>query len=73
LAGELAATDSEDGYVDEELAECLLALNRATEAQPHFLRAAELLSRDAWLAEHEPERLSRLRLLGGKPDLPGGL
>jgi Flp pilus assembly protein TadD len=62
-----AAADGvdEDGYVSEEAGLCLLALGRADEARPHFRRAAELLGADAWLAEHEPERIARLRELGG--------
>jgi tetratricopeptide (TPR) repeat protein len=55
----------EDGYVSEEAGECLLALGRPGEARPHFRRSAELLGADAWLAEHEPERIARLRELGG--------
>jgi tetratricopeptide (TPR) repeat protein len=62
-----AAADGvdEDGYVSEEAGLCLLALGRADEARPHFRRAAELLGADAWLGEHEPERIARLRELGG--------
>jgi tetratricopeptide (TPR) repeat protein len=55
----------EDGYVSEETGECLLELGRADEARPHFARAAALLGDDAWLAEHEPDRIARLRELGG--------
>jgi tetratricopeptide (TPR) repeat protein len=66
LAATAAANSvDEDGYVSEELGECLLALGRADEARPHFRRAAELLGADAWLAEHEPERIARLGELGG--------
>ena len=54
----------EDGYMAEEIGECLLALGRAAEAQPFFARAAVLLGADAWLAEHEPDRIARLRRLG---------
>lgn len=52
------------GYVSEEIAECLIALNREEEAVPHFARAHELLSQDAWFAKNEPVRLERLRSLG---------
>ncbi len=58
------AGGEEDGYVSEELGECLLALNRPEAAQPYFARAYKLLSQDKWLQEHEPERLARLRQLG---------
>ena len=66
LAAEtLAAGDSEDGYGSEEIGECLLELDRADEAGPYFARAAELLGADAHLVEHEPDRIERLRRLGG--------
>jgi tetratricopeptide (TPR) repeat protein len=60
----VAAAEPEDGYVAEETGECLLALGRVAEARPFFARAAELLGADAWLAEHEPDRIDRLRRLG---------
>lgn len=63
LAEQLASTGESDGYVDEELGECLLALGRVADARPHFARAYDLLSQDSWLAQHEPERLDRLRQL----------
>ena len=56
--------DREDGYGSEEIGECLLALGREDDARPWFARAAELLSGDAFLAEHEPDRIERLRRLG---------
>ena len=65
LAAEHAAAGSEDGYVEEELGECLLLLGRSGEAQPHFARAHALLSQDAWLLEAEPARLARLKQLAG--------
>jgi tetratricopeptide (TPR) repeat protein len=54
-----------DGYVHEEIAECLLALADSEGARRHFAKAAELLARDPWLAEREPERIARLARLGG--------
>jgi len=57
--------DSE-GYTQEEIAECLLALGRKNEARPHFARAWELLREDPWLKRDEADRLDRLRKLGGK-------
>ncbi len=56
---------SDDGFVHEELGECLLALDRPDEAAPCFARAYELLSKDAWLADNEPDRLQRLAQLAG--------
>ena len=59
-----AAGDAEDGYMSEEIAECLLELGRHAEATPHFARAADLLGADTWLTAQEPERIDRLRALG---------
>ncbi|MDQ3855128.1 MAG: tetratricopeptide repeat protein [Chloroflexota bacterium] len=53
-----------DGYIHEELGECLLALGREYEAREHFARAYQLLSHDQWLVASEPERLKRLKSLG---------
>ncbi len=56
----------ESGYVAEEIAECLLALGREDEARPYFRRAYELLdANEAWMKDEEPERLERLKRLGG--------
>ncbi len=52
-----------DGYVEEELGECLLALGRGEEAQPHFERAYGILSQDEWLVQNQPKRIDRLRSL----------
>lgn len=60
----LAETDA-DGYVHEELAECLAELGRDAEAKPHFAAAYELLAQDPWLQRDDPGRLERLRSLGG--------
>ena len=62
LRVDLEALGEADGYVFEELGECLLALGRDEEARPHFGRAAELLAGDPSLAG-EAERLERLRSL----------
>lgn len=64
LLDELERAGASDGYVHEELGECLLALGRIDEARPHFARAYAELSADQWLAESEPERIERLRRLG---------
>ena len=61
----LAEDGPEDGYVDEELGELLLAIGRPNEARPHFTRAHAVLSQDAWLVEGEPKRLQRLADLSG--------
>jgi tetratricopeptide (TPR) repeat protein len=63
LADALAQRGAHDGYVEEELGENLLALGREAEAQPYFARAYQALAQDAWLVDHEPERLARLQHL----------
>jgi tetratricopeptide (TPR) repeat protein len=65
LAAEYAAMNAPDGYVYEELGELLLAKGDAAAAQPNFARAYELLVPDAGLQANEPQRLARLRRLGG--------
>ena len=68
LLAELNAAEAKpDGYVFEELAECLFKLGRLDEARPHFRSAYQLLSQDPWLAEKEPERIARLKKLAGAP------
>lgn len=67
LLAENEAANAKDGYVLEEIAECLLASGREEEARPYFARAHEELAKDPWLPEHEPERLARLAKLGGVP------
>ena len=64
LNEELASAGEKDGYVLEEIGECLLALNRTDEARPYFAEAFETLSQDARLAQKEPYRLARLKDLG---------
>lgn len=63
LLAEHDAAGTVDGYVFEELGECLLALNRADEAQPFFGRAYEELSSVTGL--QGSERLERLHRLAG--------
>ena len=64
LLDDLDRTGDRDGYVYEELAECLLVMGKPEEAAQYFRRAHHELSQDTWLAEGEPERLRRLRDLG---------
>jgi hypothetical protein len=61
----LEISGESDGYVQEELGECLLALGKQAEAAPHFVHAYHALSKDPWLADNEPARLERLRTLAG--------
>lgn len=65
LVQEWQTAGEEDGYVFEEMGECLLALGRDEDARPWFARAHAALSRDPWLVEHEGARLERMASLGG--------
>lgn len=66
LLEEWKEAGSEDGFVFEEYAECLLAKGKADEAKPHFEKAWELLQQYDWIEKDEPERWARLRKLAGK-------
>lgn len=46
LKDELESAGESDGYVYEEIGECLLALKRDDEAKPYFSKAYEILSAD---------------------------
>jgi tetratricopeptide (TPR) repeat protein len=70
LLAELQTNGGSDGYVLEEIGECLLALSRTDEARPYFAQAYALLSQDAWLAESEPRRLERLKQLADSERFP---
>ena len=63
LLREYQQAGGQDGYVYEEVGECLL-LEDDSEAVTYFALAYEALSQDAWLAENEPDRLARLKQLG---------
>ena len=65
MADRKAAGSSNDAYVAEEIGECLLALERGEEAKPFFAKAYDKLHTDEWLVAEEPERLARLKELGG--------
>lgn len=55
-----------DGYVFEEIGECLLALGRGDEAAGPFGKSYDLLSQDDWLTKNEPDRLARMKALAGR-------
>ena len=63
LKAEFDSIGGSDGYVEEEIGECLLLLKRESEAKPYFAKAYELLSQDEWLMENEPERMKRMKEL----------
>lgn len=64
LLTEYEKSGGSDGYVFEELGECLLSLGRAGEAREFFARAYQELSPDIWLTANEPKRLERIKELG---------
>ena len=53
----------QDGYVFEELAECLY-IKKDPAAEKYFALAYQSLSKDPWLVENEADRLKRLKELG---------
>ncbi len=53
-----------DGFVYEELAECLLIQGNEEGAKRYFAQAYELLSNLQWLQATEPERVERLKKMG---------
>lgn len=55
-----------DGFVYEELGECLLALGQAETARPYFAKAHAELAKLDWIAE-DKARIQRLLELGGNP------
>lgn len=57
---------TKDGYVYEEIAECLLLLDQADEAREYFALAHAELSQDPWLEANESVRLVRLKRLGSR-------
>jgi tetratricopeptide (TPR) repeat protein len=65
LEKEFESAGETDGYVFEEIGECLLLLNRTEEARPYLARAYKVLSEDGFLVENESNRLDRLKKLGG--------
>lgn len=64
LEKEFELTGETDGYVFEEIGECLLILKREKEARPYFAKAYAVLSQDGFLAEQESGRIARLKKLG---------
>jgi tetratricopeptide (TPR) repeat protein len=65
LDKEWAEAGEPDGYVFEELGEIYLAKGDSAQAKPWFAKAYEFLSKDQWLSRDEPERLARMKQLGG--------
>jgi len=54
----------QDGFVYEEIGECLLTLDKNEDSKKYFRKAFELLSKDEWFVSNEKERLARIKELG---------
>ena len=54
----------QDGFVYEEIGECLLLLDRRDDSKEYFKKAYELLSKDEWFVSNEKERLERIKIMG---------
>ena len=59
----LKSEGKRDGWISEELGECLLAQGKPTDARTHLGAALELLSSDPWVLKHDPAKLDRLKSL----------
>jgi tetratricopeptide (TPR) repeat protein len=66
LEAEFQAIGEEDGFVYEELGELLLLKGDQEAARDYFGRAYDLLSKDTWFPDNEPERMARMKELGGR-------
>jgi tetratricopeptide (TPR) repeat protein len=64
LLQRLAATGVDDGFIQEEIGECMLQLGRPAWSRPHFARAYHSLAKDPWVIRDQPGRLARLHNLG---------
>lgn len=69
LEAEHEAGGREDGFVQEEIAECLWALGRRPEARERFARARALLA-DSYVPRAEPARWTRIEALARGDDEP---
>jgi len=65
LLDEWKEAGEDDGFVFEELGECLLALGKEDEARPWFVKAWPLLKDQTWIKDSEPKRYARLAKLAG--------
>jgi tetratricopeptide (TPR) repeat protein len=63
---ECAESGEPDGFVCEEIAEILLTRGKEDEARPYFRRAHAVLKDVDWVKESDPDRIDRLKMLGGE-------
>ena len=50
-----------EGYLREELGECLYGMGRTEEAKPYFAAALEMLSAETDLSQSEADRIANLK------------
>ena len=53
----------QDGFVYEEIGECLLLLDKGDDSKEYFKKAYELLLKDDWFVSNEKGRLERIKEL----------
>ncbi|HET9137642.1 MAG TPA: tetratricopeptide repeat protein [Candidatus Kapabacteria bacterium] len=61
VSKKLESDKEQNGWIENELAEALYALDRKAEALPHFQKAYQLLLKDDYCVKFEPERLEHLK------------
>lgn len=66
VSKKLDQNKEQNGWIENELAEALYALDRKNEALPHFQKAYELLLKDDYCVKFEPERLEHLKKMSGQ-------
>jgi tetratricopeptide (TPR) repeat protein len=66
LEVELKTIGEPDGFVFEELGELLLLKGDQAQAKEYFGKAYDLLSKDTWFPDNEPQRMARMKELGGR-------
>jgi tetratricopeptide (TPR) repeat protein len=57
----LQSAGQRDGWISEELGECLLAKGNVREARPHLQAALELLSQDSWVLSNDAKKIGHLK------------
>jgi tetratricopeptide (TPR) repeat protein len=66
VSKKLDSNKEQNGWIENELAEALYALDRKVEALPHFQKAYDLLSKDDYCVKFEPERIEHLKKMSAK-------
>ncbi len=61
----LRSENKDDGWIREEMAENLYALDEKKKAKPHFIKAYELLSNEDYCIRNEQDKLEHLKQMSG--------